>query len=281
MHFYLSDKGNEYNEDFVFVTEEYGVLLDGATGLYKEKQTNGNTDAQVFSHELGRLLCENIANLSMSLKEVISFCLTEVHQKHFSNSQDLEAIHLPSATLSCFRKNQDKIEIACLGDSPVIVKHKDGLFVYQDEVLGRNEQHAIQALLVEWEKSNDFEKAKASIQPLLKEFRETKNTPKGYQVLDLSQKGLLNFEPIIYSVTEIEEILLISDGFYRLVDTFFLYQDRELLEGVKSYPESLLLLDYLRKLENMPNSLKKYPRLKLSDDASLVLWTNEQKEEVD
>ena len=274
MYFYLSDKGNAYNEDFVYVTDDFGVLLDGATGLFKEQLTNGNTDAQLFSHQLGRLLCENIGSLSMSLSEVISFCLTQVHSYFLQEINDVEGVRLPSATLSCFRKNGSVIEVICLGDSPALIKTKKELVILQDEVLSANAGAIITELLKAWDELEDFELAKESIKPLLKEFRNTKNTARGYKVLDLSQKGLIDFETKVYDLNEVESIHLVSDGFYRLVDTFHSFTEECFVETVINYPKALLLLDELRLLENKEFSLRKYPRLKLSDDASVAFWNN-------
>ena len=276
MYFYLSDKGNAYNEDFVYVTENFGVLLDGAIGLFKEQLSNGNTDAQLFSHQLGRLLCENISNLSMSLSEIISFCLTQVSEVYFQDVSVLDDVKLPSATLSCFRKNGSNIEVASFGDSPVLLKTKTDLIVLQDEVLSKNEDIAIKALLKAWDELKDFELAKESIRPLLKEFRNSKNTAEGYKVLDLSQKALIGFEERVFNIEEVESIHLVSDGFYRLVDTFHFFTDENFVEKLINYPQTLLLLDELRKLENEKDSLRKYPRLKLSDDASIAFWNNKK-----
>ena len=39
-YMFSSDQGNQQNEDAVFGGEEFGFVIDGASGLYQEKITN-------------------------------------------------------------------------------------------------------------------------------------------------------------------------------------------------------------------------------------------------
>ena len=42
-HFHFTDRGNAVNEDFVWATPSYGIVIDGATGLAGEPLFAGRT----------------------------------------------------------------------------------------------------------------------------------------------------------------------------------------------------------------------------------------------
>jgi hypothetical protein len=65
-------------------------------------------------------------------------------------------------------------------------------------------------------------------------------------------------------------VLMLSDGFYRLVDHYHLYSDESLLTA--AVEDGLqVLAQRLRRLEDEDAECRVYPRLKPRDDASALL----------
>jgi len=66
--------------------------------------------------------------------------------------------------------------------------------------------------------------------------------------------------------------LLVSDGFYRLVDTFRVYPDAPALLGAALERGLAALLAELRMLEDADPECIAYPRIKPKDDATVLLF---------
>lgn len=276
MFYYFTDRGNHFNEDFVYGTDEFGVLLDGATGLNGKKFTTGNSDAQYWSHLLGSKLVERIQEYcSQTLKQNISAALTSAAEEYFQNigmENPPEDIDLPSCTLSCFKIHDKIAEFAILGDSPLIIKHKEQIDVFIDEKLTANEETAIDMIKSYLKDGLSFQEARQKISPLLEKFRNEKNTEEGYAILDPTMRGLKKVGYYKFPVEEINSVILCSDGFYRLVDVFEVLTNETLEQSIQNYQKAVEWINKLRQLEKQQNSLRDYIRLKESDDASIYFW---------
>ncbi|MGX6977800.1 PP2C family serine/threonine-protein phosphatase [Vagococcus elongatus] len=276
MFYYFTDRGNLFNEDFVYGTGDFGVLLDGATGLNNKKFTTGNTDAQYWSHLLGTKLIEKIeADDEQSLEQNISEALTSASEAYFHNiGTDIavEESDLPSCTLSCFKIRNHIAEFAIVGDSPLIIKKGEQEHIFIDEKLEANEQLAINEIKSYLKEGLSFQEGRQKINPLLQKFRNERNTEEGYPILDPTMKGLSEIGYHTFPVEEIDAIILCSDGFYRLLDVFEVLTDQTFIESLQSYPKAVAWVDKLRQLEKQQDSLRNFVRLKESDDASVNFW---------
>lgn len=94
--------------------------------------------------------------------------------------------------------------------------------------------------------------------------------PEGHWTLDLTERGLDRTEIAHMPARRGELLLLLSDGFYRLVDVYRRYGCDTLL-GVAESSGLAPLLDELRAIEVGDAVCRDYPRLKARDDAMAVL----------
>lgn len=67
----FSRAGATNNEDEIALTNSYGFVLDGATGLLKENITNLPSDAQWFVQQWKYFLQQNLQNNSTPLKQIL------------------------------------------------------------------------------------------------------------------------------------------------------------------------------------------------------------------
>ena len=72
-----------------------------------------------------------------------------------------------------------------------------------------------------------------------------------------------------------DHILLMSDGFYRLIDTFNLYSPRNFMARATAPNGLSFLYNELRTVEDSDPDGRLYPRVKKSDDATALLLTIE------
>lgn len=68
--------------------------------------------------------------------------------------------------------------------------------------------------------------------------------------------------------------LLMSDGYYALVDKYSYYDEQSLFEAVLDKGLDAVY-DELRAIEDADPEAHEYPRFKKSDDATAVLFTND------
>jgi Protein phosphatase 2C len=108
------------------------------------------------------------------------------------------------------------------------------------------------------------------IGPRILSNRAQRNVLAGYDVLDVNVSSRGRIEVARYAPADVSAVLMMTDGFYRLVDTFARYTDASLLaaaEGRGLAP----LLEELRELEVRDAECTAYPRFKPHDDAT-ALW---------
>lgn len=111
---------------------------------------------------------------------------------------------------------------------------------------------------------------RARLDAMILSHRALRNQLPGYDVLDLDAGGAERFEHRAFDAGAVRDLLLMSDGFYRLVDTFERYTDSTLFQAVKQRGLAALLQE-LRELEENDPECTRYLRFKTHDDAT-ALW---------
>lgn len=270
--FYLTDTGIVHNEDFVYATKHYGVVVDGASGLYQEKVTQGNTDAQAFSHALGQELILRLPTCKEATADVLTAAIRQVNQQLFPATIDILDEQLPSCTFSCFRVLDNQLELSWVGDSPILVFTADEVHVYYDHTIEENDQQALTVFMSQI--ANGLDIAEAAIQPILLRNRQKKNKANGYWIVDPSAAGANHLYQKVFPLSEVKGVVICSDGFYRLMDLFQILKPTAALEQLASYDRTKAVIAELRGLENASDSIERYPRMKKSDDASVLVWFN-------
>ena len=104
----------------------------------------------------------------------------------------------------------------------------------------------------------------------LKEKRLLKNTPNGYYVLDIDKEAIRHAKYICVPKNSIDMIILLSDGFSSYYECLKL-EDNYQTFFLKNYDtDADTLYKQLRRREKEDIYLNKYPRYKISDDASII-----------
>lgn len=267
---FYTDKGMSYNEDYVYTNGDFGFLLDGATGLLDNPISEGNSDAQCFSHQLGAYLTLHLREKEHSIQDILRAGVKQVKTSAFPNSKGIEPHLLPTCTFACFRKMDAQVEIAWLGDSPIVVEREEKTEIFYDEVLEAMDQHALNCLQDLLDEGKTFAEAKAGVKGILTENRRQMNTPEGYSILDLAGVGITKLQQRLLPAEEIRHLLICSDGFYRLHELFKMADFTKGLAPFTHYEYLVDIADQLRKKESQPNSLEQHLRFKVHDDASVL-----------
>jgi hypothetical protein len=108
-----------------------------------------------------------------------------------------------------------------------------------------------------------------NVRPRILDNRALRNRLPGYHVLapDVDTTG--RFEQRAFARAEVEGVLMMTDGFYRLVDTYHQYTDASLFDAALERGLSSLLAE-LRAIERSDPECVEYPRIKAEDDATAL-----------
>jgi serine/threonine protein phosphatase PrpC len=106
--------------------------------------------------------------------------------------------------------------------------------------------------------------------PLIRHHRGLMNRPDGYWILDLSERWIEHVETTTPAAEAGDVLLLVTDGFWRLVDTYCQYSERSLFAAALGGGVRPLARE-LRAIEAADEECRRYPRLKARDDATALL----------
>lgn len=248
-------------------------VLDGASGLTSVPVTDGATDAAWLVDRARRVIEQRDSDRPADgLLGTLAAIVDDV-ESALPAPGSAHAHELPSASLVAVALEGDELHALTLGDCRLILRAPGGRAVIIDDasVLDRLDRGAIELLATEQRRSGvSLHDARASIADLLRSNRDLLNGPDGYRALapgldvgDVAQHRI--------AVAPGTTGLLVSDGFFRLVDTFHVMDAGELLDAVVSEGAEALL-GRLRAIEADDPEGHQYPRLKRSDDATTVAF---------
>lgn len=273
------------NEDLVGVYERDGVtdiiVMDGATPLSPQRHVRaGASDpswfVQQFAADLAAVLHRAGSQESLVAQALVG---TRAAHRAVASGTNVPPHDWPVATLSWVRMRHGRVqgdrvaparlELYCLGDSKILLQGPDGVRDLDpfDNPVEREVQAAVAALVAEgvsdpaarWER----------LLPMLQSRRHAQNTAAHPQVLCLAPRGAFAARTHVLDAPAQGQLLAMTDGFYRLVDTYGLYDDAGLAAAVLERGLDALV-DELRAFE--AGAAAAGITAKRADDASAVAW---------
>lgn len=267
------------NEDIAGHSTCGAWALDGATGLAEERLLPGASDAHWLVAQYDALLRDRADRIELAPHQLFTDCIDTVTRKFEAERSHVPEtrFELPSAGIAFVRVAHQRLEYARLGDCRAIFALADGTIV-------STRHSALQALdgrvIAKMEKLRQSDAAltyadvRAAVQNDLRANRNLLNAPGGYWALGTESEAARHMEAgafPLYPDTRIRG-LLVTDGFYRLVDTFGVFDDDAKLLA-ETFAQGLgPLLHKLRTLEDADPECIAYPRLKAKDDATALLF---------
>lgn len=290
--FALSDRGNAQNEDFACVgrvdgTEPgspegmFGVLLDGATGLFKTRlfPEGYRSDAQWLSHVAGGLIARGL-RAGEAVEDVLAATAAELRRRVSDAAgmpfERVSPDDIPSCTLSIVQVCDGNVRAWALGDSPVVIVRRAGdPVILQDERLIELDEGLLR-LMVERSgreaerigRTLTVPERRELVMPEQRENRRQRNVPGGYWIFDPAGEGLGHLMRAELPASEVRFASAFSDGFFAADERYGilpLVRDAAALTP----GAALAAIDRMRVLEADDADLARFPRLKAGDDASL------------
>jgi hypothetical protein len=121
----------------------------------------------------------------------------------------------------------------------------------------------------------DIKALLTEFRPQLIAARQKRNTPDGYSILECNKASLAMPEYI--DLGSPEDILLCTDGYYRAVDHYGLFDDEGLLNASRAGVSGVMAA--VRSAEAADPACERYLRFKPADDATAVMLTSQPKGE--
>ncbi|MEO1250721.1 MAG: hypothetical protein AAFW81_00060 [Pseudomonadota bacterium] len=272
----VSLAAGENNEDAWAATlDSVAWVFDGATGLTDTALTRWKNDASAFVEEANSALLACNTLLEGSLRSVLTELIE--HMTHWVQTHQVRPprsrFELPSAGLILTRLFEGKLEVLSLGDLKCIYATRENTETFGSSPLEELDAVALASMrqLQNEYPSKSFDEIRRMLTPQLQRHRQLMNTAEGYWIIS-NDRTAAEYAKIYAPQAEIGgKVLLVSDGFYRLIDTFHQY-DLESFVSRAQAPSGLHVLgNELRNIEASDPSCREYPRFKPSDDATAVL----------
>lgn len=269
------------NEDVVGATNTGAWVIDGATGVSDRPPIiPGTTDAAWLAERLSAELRAAFDKPDRDLAEALNGVEAKIKSSFLALSRGVfwPASEQPSAALALTVLRGKTLHLIGLADCRILYETcagEIGQFDPSDRAAGDGEALVIaerDRLIAEY----PDEDPRPRLNTFIRKLRERANEDGGYSVVHSTRPWIGRVKRETFEACNIRNLLLLSDGFYRLVDVFKAMTPVDLMERTiaKGLPE---LYSQLRTLEAADAACTGHPRVKAYDDASAILVEISQK----
>lgn len=260
------------------------------------KVANFKTDAEWFARQLTDILPPIIhkymlrfnkymTNETISIEEAINEALQEIENLYWNMVQlvdmaeqvkDASPSVLPSAGIVGAYIENDTLNVFQIGDCSIIIKKKDGTYFISDgdemlHFLDESVKQLVIQLIKQTGKSFKEVREQEETMQALREIRTHMNSglDDQYSIASFHNKDNISIMKFSFPLQEVKSLLMMTDGYYQLVDTFNVYSDEELHQAADEKGHKILI-EKLRALQEDDAEVVKAMRLKKGDDATAV-----------
>lgn len=271
---YISEPGDKINEDCIGFGDNFGLLLDGSTGLRKGIIPGEISDAKWFVGSFKDIIVKNI-HKDEPLTDIVRKGISEMEGKLKNlGLSDIDKVDKPSASMVLIRQIKNKLEIFSLGDCTTLIEKASGeiIKVYDDSVSRLDKKVLNKIIKLSKEKNISVSETKKYVSEDLIKNRYKKNTKEGYWILGFNKAAADYAYYKKWNLNEIKSLCFFSDGFGDFYETMNLAENHN--DFYKKLKETDISEMYkeLRKKQQEDYGCNKHPRLKDRDDASILFY---------
>jgi protein phosphatase 2C-like protein len=270
----VSQAGKSINEDRATASTGAAWILDGATGLSPQRLFPGPSDPAWFAATADALLARltrESADSATLLRRLVAELQDACAAAALVPLADTE-IELPSASLAAAQIMGGQIDLLMLGDCKLLLRQSDGrVEAFDQSSVAPFDAKVVEALrAIRAGGETALSEITPRLMPLIRENRRWKNRPGGYGVLTADPACLAFAETARRPAAAATHLLLATDGFYRLVDTYSMLTAGELMQAALERGLAPLYAE-LRRIEDADPECLAFPRFKARDDATAVV----------
>jgi len=276
----ISESGKSVNEDLFGTKGNLAWVLDGMTGHREKPRTPAETDGKWYVKQLDdafKQLSDRNECLSSIARDAIALVrerFQEVTDEDIDGAKDLPAAAGVLIRRIRTESGPDKIEYLILGDCTLLIEKTKTIVRISDERPVLKEQEQIEAMQQALDDGAETPMdARKQVKNLFVKNKNELNTPGGFWMFGLDPEAADEAITGMFRVSNDLKIHLMTDGFSCLVDTYHVYETWE--KAIDCLHESgcEVLISEIREVEDADPMLRKYPRTKPSDDATLLSLT--------
>lgn len=227
--------GSGHNEDLVEAWRSDGctdvVLLDGGTSVADRNYVDDAAGDVAWFVRTFRAELRNVARPGLSQADSVELAARRVREafERESKGMDVPLYAWPIAAMTWIRLRGRELTTFCLGDCKAFLRYPDGQVLDLDPYVNPQEL-VLQSELARLAEEGivDPVARRERLMPMLRERRVFLNTSPEPAVLCMQPRG--PFRPRVRSAQAPHgaALLCMTDGFYRLVDTYELHTIEEL-----------------------------------------------------
>ena len=263
------------NEDTLGYHEDCAWVLDGSTGLNGKRLVADETgsDAQWYSHAFSRYLEECLPGSELPLPELFSQGVAGVWSEFLKKAGGMvKREDVPCIVGTAVRVKDGFLEYINVGDCCLLVRFQDGTVIeLLDDTICVLDNNTLRLGLQIAEKEGlPLSQCRPLMLPELRRVRMLMNTPEGYISLADDAQSVLKAKTGRILLENIRDICMVSDGFSEYYNMFRLAGSLEAFMDLAAETEPRELFDRLLKAQKADATCEKFPRFKLSDDATIL-----------
>jgi hypothetical protein len=270
--------GKTRNEDLVAAVDGVAMLLDGAS-VPAGMPACCDRDAAWYVRRLAAALITALSgDGTPDLKDVLADAISTTDRVHAAGctGQDRNAMG-PNATVALVRRHGDRLDWLVLGDSTLLLDTGQSVAEYCDRGVKTIEPELRQRIFNQLRNGNGYDDPahRQTLATIVESERRLRNTPGGYWIAGADPAAAAHSLTGSYRIGaepgEVRRFALLSDGAERAVTMFGLYPSWQALLDALAADGPAACIAAVRAAEAADPDGRRYPRSKLSDDASALL----------
>ncbi len=269
----VSRPSDVVNDDGIDVLDRMAWVLDGATGISSDRLLPGPSDAAWFSSTIRQDLLDadgSAPSNQAALERALANAETSFDRS--KTRMEKHRAELPAASCAIGAIRERFIEISVIGDCTVLLSDGDDIITKVTDQRVRSFDDAVVDRIVQLMDVENVPYAEAleRAKPRIQRNREIRNRDTTYWVLEPNVASLQGLMTSNHELSRTKHMVMMTDGFYRLVDTYGVYTCEGLLDAVLKRGCDELYSE-LRQIEEEDADCRRHVRIKTRDDASCAV----------
>lgn len=267
---------DEHNEDRAGFARNLVWVIDGATDVLEDQLTEAPSDASWFAKAFDDILRSELSALDAPLATFPALAAERLRMRLRRDSKRAPATpgEQPSGAAIIVRVDGAKLSYVSLGDCTLLTRDARGRLVHigvDDDKAGDTWVRAELEKQLATAGEADAAPVRKDLWPKLRKQRDWMNHQDGYGIFSITAPPEHFIRTGEIELADGAAVMLASDGLLRLVDVFCVMTRDDLYERATTNGLGPLL-DELRALERADATCRKFPRAKVRDDATGLVF---------